>query len=52
MGGERHLVGATDFGLPVRDLGRESIGRKPSRHRIRIDERAIDFFRGREASPA
>ena len=43
--GERHLVGAADLCIHLVNLSRESIWRKPFRHRIWIKECAIYFIR-------
>src|SRR5262249_21961582 len=40
----RHLVGAADFGFQVVNPGGESVRRKPFGHRVRVEERPIDFL--------
>jgi hypothetical protein len=45
--GERHLVGPADLRIHAMDLAGEAVGRQPSRHGVRVDERAIDPFRRR-----
>jgi hypothetical protein len=39
---ERHLVGATDFGVKMVNLAGEPVWRKPLDHCIRIDKSPID----------
>jgi hypothetical protein len=47
--GERHLVDAPDVPVHLVNLSRESVWRKPFRHRICIEECAIYFIgRGTE----
>ena len=42
--GERHFVRAADVGVHLMDLAGESVRRKPFGHRVRIEERTIDFL--------
>src|SRR4249920_1639534 len=42
---QRHLMRAADFRIQVMHPARVTVGREPSRQRIRIKERAIDLFR-------
>ncbi len=46
---ERHLERAAHFGVQMRDMAGEAVGRQPFRKRVGVEERAVDLFRrGRE----
>jgi hypothetical protein len=45
--GEGHPVRAADFRVEVMNLARESIGRQPFHHRVRIKERPVNSLRRR-----
>src|SRR5204863_62770 len=49
---ERHLIGAADLCIHLVNLSRESIWRKPFRHRIWIKECAIYFIRRGTEQPS